>query len=124
MRCLNVIAFLCLFCGVATLNDALAEPAAALHEYVIEREIPGAGKMTPAELKAAAAKSNKVLASLGPDIKWVQSYVTGDKLYCVYQARNEEIIRKHAEVSGFPASRITAVKTVIGPDTGKPDSSH
>lgn len=90
-----------------------------LHEYVIEREIPGAGRMTPAELKAAAAKSNKVLASLGPDIKWMQSYVTGDKLYCVYQARNAEIIRRHAEISGFPANSITKVTAVIDPKTGE-----
>jgi len=90
-----------------------------LQRYVIERDIPGAGKMTPIELRDAAAKSNKVLRDLGPDIKWVQSYVTGDKLYCVYEARSADLIRRHAELSGFPANRINAVSAVIDPATAK-----
>ena len=96
-----------------------AQTAAAptLQRFVIERDIPGAGKMTLAELRAAAAKSNEVLRSLGPDIQWVQSYVTGDKLYCVYNARSAEIIQEHAAKSGFPANKVTPVATVIDPTT-------
>ena len=95
--------------------DSSSEPA--MQRYVIERDIEGAGKMTPAELQAAAAKSNAVLHDLGPDIQWVQSYVTGDKLYCVYNASSEELIRKHAAISGFPANRISRVMSVIDPTT-------
>jgi len=95
--------------------DPSAEPA--MQRYVIERDIEGAGNMTVAELQAAAAKSNAVLHDLGPDIQWVQSYVTGDKLYCVYNASSEDLIRKHAAISGFPANRISKVMTVIDPTT-------
>ena len=90
---------------------------APMRQYVIEREIPGASKMTAQELRDAAAKSNAVLHELGPDIQWVQSYVAGDKLYCIYNARSEELIVRHAQRSGFPANRITAVATVINPTT-------
>jgi len=88
-----------------------------LNQYVIERNIPGAGKMTPEQLSQAAAKSNAVLRALGPDIQWVHSYVAGDKLYCVYNAPNEEMIRTHAQRSGFPADRISRVSAVIDPTT-------
>lgn len=88
-----------------------------MQRFVIERDIPGAGKMTPEQLRDAAAKSNQVLHEMGPDIQWVQSYVTGDKLYCVYNARSESLIRDHAKRSGFPASRITQVRAVIDPTT-------
>jgi hypothetical protein len=98
--------------------DSSSEPA--MQRYVIERDIPGAGDMTAAELQAAAAKSNAVLHDLGPDIQWVQSYVTGDKLYCVYNASSEALIRKHAAISGFPASHISRVMTVIDPTTANP----
>jgi hypothetical protein len=87
--------------------------------YVIERQIPGAGKMSPAELKAAAQKSCAVLSKLGPDIQWLQSYVTADKLYCVYLAPSEEPVREHADRSGFPANSITRVATIIGPKTAE-----
>lgn len=89
-----------------------------MQTYVIERDIPGAGKMTPEQLRDAARKSNQVLDSLGPDIQWKHSYVTGDKLYCVYDAENEEVIQQHARQSGFPASRVTPVAAVIDPRTG------
>jgi len=104
---------------VLGVSSAMADtPAPApMQRYVIERVIPGAGKMTADQLRAAAAKSNKVLMELGPDIQWVQSYVTGDKLYCVYNARSEEVIKRHAERSGFPASHISAVTAVIDPTT-------
>jgi hypothetical protein len=84
-------------------------------KYVIEREIPGAGKLSPAELRSISQRSCDVLHRLGPEIQWVQSYVTDDKIYCVYIAPSEEIIREHAKQGGFPANRISAVRTVIDP---------
>jgi hypothetical protein len=92
-------------------------PAPAVQRYLIEREIPGASKMSPDELRGGAAKSNAVLRDLGPDIQWVHSYVAGDKVYCVYQAPNEALIREHAAKSGFPATRITPIAAVIDPTT-------
>ena len=88
-------------------------------KYVIEREIPGAGKMSPPELQGASQKSCSVLRNLGPQIQWVQSYVTADKLYCVYIAPNEELIREHAQQGGFPANRISEIKTMIDPTTAE-----
>ena len=88
-------------------------------KYVIEREIPGAGNMSPQDLQAVSQKSCSVLQNLGPQIQWLQSYVTGDKIYCVYIAPNEEMIREHASQGGFPANRITAIKTVIDPTTAE-----
>jgi hypothetical protein len=85
--------------------------------YLIEREIPGASQMSAEQLAGAARKSNEVLRNLGPDIQWVQSYVAGDKIYCVYTAPGEALIREHAERSGFPANRITPVAAVIDPTT-------
>ncbi len=86
-------------------------------KYLIEREIPGAGKLTAEELRGVSQKSCSVLNRLGPSIQWVQSYVTGDKVYCVYIAPNEEIIRQHAEEGGFPANRISEITAVIDPAT-------
>lgn len=88
-------------------------------KYVIEREIPGAGKMTPAELHAAAMKSVATLRELGPKIQWLQSFVTDDRLYCVYLAPDEELIKQHAARSGFPANRISAVRNLIDPTTAE-----
>ena len=88
-------------------------------KYVIEREIPGAGNMTPQDLQGASQKSCSVLRNLGPEIQWVQSYVTDDKLYCVYIAPNEELIREHAQQGGFPANRISEIKSVIDPTTAE-----
>ena len=88
-------------------------------KYVIEREIPEAGKMTPGELQSASQTSCSVLNKLGAEIQWVQSYVTGDKIYCVYIAPNEEIIEEHARESGFPANRISEIKAVIDPTTAE-----
>lgn len=85
--------------------------------YLIQRNIPGAGRMTPAELKAASEKSCSVLRKLGPEIQWVESFVSDDGITCVYIAENEELIRRHAQDSGFPADRITRVRTVIDPTT-------
>jgi hypothetical protein len=88
-------------------------------KYVIEREIPGAGKLSPAELRGISQKSCSVLGRLGPQIQLVHSYVTGDKVYCIYIAPNEEMVREHARQGGFPANRISAVKTVIDPTTAE-----
>jgi hypothetical protein len=86
-------------------------------QYVIEREIPGAGNMTGEDLQGASQKSCSVLRSLGPDIQWVHSYVTGDKIYCIYRAPSEDLLKAHAEQSGFPANSIAEVKAVIDPTT-------
>ncbi len=88
-------------------------------KYVIEREVPGAGKLTGAELKAISQKSCAVLRQMGPQIQWVESFVTDDKLYCVYVAPNAEAVREHAQRGGFPASRISEVKQVIDPTTAE-----
>jgi hypothetical protein len=88
-----------------------------MHRYIIERDIPKVGSLEREQLKEAAAKSNKALASLAPNIQWVESYVADDKTFCVYLAESEAIIRKHAEISGFPANRITEVRRTIDPTT-------
>lgn len=88
-------------------------------KYVIEREMPGSGKLSTQDLQGAAQKSCDVLRELGPEIQWVESYVTGDKLYCVYLAPNEEMIREHARRGGFPADRISKVERVIDPTTSE-----
>lgn len=103
--------------ALATVAAAAQAQAPAMQRYLIEREIPGAGKMTAEELRGGAAKSNAVLRELGPDIQWVHSYVAGDKVYCVYQAPSDALIREHAAKSGFPANRITPIATVIDPTT-------
>ena len=88
-------------------------------KYVIEREIPGAGNMSPEQLHAASQTSCGVLQKMGPQIQWQQSYVTGDKLYCIYIAPNEEMIREHARQGGFPANRISEIKAIIDPTTAE-----
>ena len=92
---------------------------AVMHTYVIERNIPGAGSFSKAKLKEISQKSNGVLKGMGPDIQWVNSYVTGDKVYCIYRAKNEDLIREHAKLGGFPADRISEVDEIISPATGK-----
>jgi hypothetical protein len=89
-----------------------------MKKYVIEREIPSIGSLTPEEYREAAAKSNQVLQQIGPEIQWVQSYVTADKMYCIYLAENEAAIERHAELSCFTATKITEVTNVIDPTTG------
>ena len=88
-------------------------------KYVIEREIPGAGKMSPDQLKAISQTSCGVLRKLGPEIQWVHSYVTDNKIYCIYNAPNEEIIREHAKQGGFPANSVAKVTTIIDPTTSE-----
>ncbi|HTR67086.1 MAG TPA: DUF4242 domain-containing protein [Terriglobales bacterium] len=88
-------------------------------KYVIEREIPGAGNLTPEQLQGISQRSCGVLSSMGPQIQWVHSYVTGDKVYCVYIAPNENMVREHARQGGFPANKISEVKSVIDPTTAE-----
>lgn len=88
-------------------------------KYVIEREIPGAGSLTADQLHAISQKSCGVLTTLGPSIQWVESYVTGDKIYCIYIAPNEDMVRQHATMGGFPANRVSEVKTIIDPTTSE-----
>ncbi len=90
-----------------------------MRKYIIERDIPAIGSAERDALRAAAQKSNDVLAKLAPDIQWVESYVAGDKTFCVYMAKDEGIIRKHAELSGFPASKITEIRKIFDPTTEK-----
>ena len=87
--------------------------------YVIEREIPGAGALNAAQLKSISQTSCTVLTEMGPKIQWIQSYVAGDKIYCIYKAENEDLIREHAKKGGFPANRITEVANIISPETAK-----
>lgn len=88
-------------------------------EFVIEREMPGAGALGPAELKGASQTSCAVLRDLGPEIQWVHSYVTDDKIYCIYRAPSADLIRQHAAQAGFPANAIAKVRTVIDPTTAE-----
>ena len=88
-------------------------------KYIIERDLPGAGKLPQAELQAISQKSCGVLQKLGPEIQWVESFVTPDKVYCVYIAPSEELIRRHAAEGGFPANRISEVKAMIDPTTAE-----
>jgi Nickel responsive protein SCO4226-like len=88
-------------------------------KYVIERELPGAGKLPPDQLQAISQKSCGVLSNLGPKIQWVHSYVTDDKIYCIYIAPNEEMVREHARQGGFPATKVSEVKTIIDPTTAE-----
>ena len=88
-------------------------------KFVIEREIPGAGKLSQAELQGIAQTSCGVLNNMGPQIQWVHSYVTGDKIYCIYNAPNEEMVREHAQQGGFPANSVARVSSIIDPTTAE-----
>jgi hypothetical protein len=88
-------------------------------KYVIERDLPGAGKLTPDELRGVSQKSCNVLSKLGPEIQWIHSYVTADKIYCIYRAPNEAMIREHAKQGGFPANKISEVSTIIEPTSAE-----
>ncbi len=93
----------------------------ALRKFIIEREIPKVGTLQREQLRGAAGKSNEALRQLAPDIQWQESYVADNKTFCVYLATDESIIRKHAEISGFPATKITEVRRMIDPSTERPD---
>ncbi len=88
-------------------------------KFLIEREIPGAGKLSSEELQGISQKSCGVLRELGPQVQWVQSYVTDDKIYCVYIAPDEEVVRKHAEMGGFPANSVSEIRAMIDPTTAE-----
>lgn len=88
-------------------------------KYLIEREIPGAGNLSAADLQGISQKSCSVLNNLGPSVQWVESYVTDDKVYCVYIAPNEDLVREHANQGGFPANRISEIRTMIDPTTAE-----
>ncbi len=90
-----------------------------MRRFVIERDIAKVGSFERAQLQAAAAKSNEVLAQLAPEIQWIHSYVAGDKTFCIYMAKDEAVIRRHAEMSGFPANKITEVSKMIDPTTAR-----
>ena len=98
-------------------NNSSTSNSTKMKTYLIERDIPNAGKLTPEQLKAISQKSCSVLRNMGPQIQWIQSYVTGDKIFCVYKAENEDLIREHAKEGGFPANVITEVATTISPAT-------
>lgn len=100
--------------------DSIRTEAAATKQntYVIEREIPGAGNLTSEDLKSISQKSNGVLSEMGSEVKWLHSYVTGDKIYCVYSSPSEELVREHAKRGGFPANSVSQVAVVIDPSTG------
>jgi hypothetical protein len=93
----------------------------ALRRFIIERDIPKVGTLERDQLREAAGKSNAALRQIGPDIQWIESYVAEDKTFCVYLAEDEAVIRKHAEISGFPATKITEVRKTIDPTTERPD---
>ncbi|HYL38423.1 MAG TPA: DUF4242 domain-containing protein [Bryobacteraceae bacterium] len=88
-----------------------------MRRYLIERDIPQVGTLERDQLRAAAKQSNDVLRQLGPDIQWIESFVAGDKTFCVYLAKDEEIIKRHAQLSGFPATKITEIRKMIDPTT-------
>lgn len=121
-----LICTIVLFAGYASVAQTTASKkvsttikTSTMKTYLIERDIPGAGKLTPEQLKAISQKSCSVLKDMGPQIQWIQSYVTGDKIFCVYKAENEELIREHAKKGGFPANKITEVSTEISPATAE-----
>lgn len=101
----------------AVTNKSNTKKQTTMKMYVIEREIPGVGQFTPEQLKSASQTSCKVLNEMGPKIEWIQSYVTGNKLYCIYRAENEELVREHARKGGFPANSISEVSGIISPAT-------
>jgi len=123
-RCL--ILAIMLLTGFATMaqtktatDNSSTTKTPVMKTYLIERDIPDAGKLTPEQLKAISQKSCSVLKDMGPQIQWIQSYVTGDKIFCVYKAENEDLIREHAKKGGFPANVITEINTTISPATAK-----
>lgn len=102
-----------------TTNHSKKATTSTMKTFLIERDIPDAGKLNPEQLKSISQKSCSVLKEMGPDIQWIQSYVTGNKIYCIYKAENEELIREHAKKGGFPANVITEISNTISPATAK-----
>ena len=123
---LNLIVAVLLFTGFTAMAQTAASSDASkttnakiMKSYLIERDIPGAGKLNAAELKGIAKTSCNVLKEMGPSIEWIQSYVAGDKIYCIYKAENADLIREHAKKGGFPANSIVEISAVISPETAK-----
>ena len=106
-------------CEMAHIKGGHSLTEQAMPKFIIEREIPGAGKLSAAELQGISQKSCGVLNNMGPQIQWVHSYVTGDKIYCVYNAPNEEMVREHAKQGGFPANTVSRVSAIIDPVTAE-----
>lgn len=102
-----------------TTNNQSTENSTEMKTYLIERDIPDAGKFTSEQLKVISQKSCNVLKEMGPDIQWIQSYITGNKIYCVYKAKNEELIKEHAAKGGFPANSIMEIGSIISPATAE-----
>jgi uncharacterized protein DUF4242 len=102
-----------------TATDSKTTKSTTMKMYLIERDIPGAGKLTAEQLKEISQKSCSVLKDMGPEIEWIQSYVTGDKIFCVYKAESADLVREHAKKGGFPANVITEIFTTISPATAK-----
>jgi hypothetical protein len=100
-------------------KNSTSSKTTTMKTYLIERDIPDAGKLSPEQLKAISQKSCSVLKEMGPQIEWIQSYVTGNKIFCVYKAENEELIREHAKKGGFPANKIMEIHTGISPATAE-----
>jgi len=122
----NLLIAILLFAGYTSMGqkamvtgDLKTVNATPMKTFLIERELPGAGKLTAAELKSIAKTSCAVLKEMGPQIQWIQSYVTGNKIYCIYKAENEDLIREHAKKGGFPANAIIEISSVISPATAK-----
>ena len=118
----NFLFAILLFTGFASMaqtatNNLKTKKTVEMKTYLIEREIPGAGKLTAEQLKAISQTSCNVLKEMGPQIQWIHSYVTGNKIYCIYKAENEELIREHAKKGGFPANTIVEVSSIISPAT-------
>lgn len=105
--------------GQQSEKNSLNTKTKIMKTYVIERELPGAGALTSGDLRGIAQKSNAVIKKIGPSIEWQHSYVTGNKLYCIYKAENEEVIRDHAKQGGFPCNSVHEVATVFGPKNGE-----
>lgn len=117
--CTPIIAILLMITITGNAQTITNTKTPVMKTYVIEREIPGVGQFTPEQLKAASQTSCTVLKEIGPKIEWVQSYVTGNKLYCIYRAENPELIKEHAKKGGFPANSISEVSGVISPATAE-----
>jgi hypothetical protein len=122
----NLFIAIMLFAGYTTMaqqtttaNNSKTKNTTEMKTYLIEREIPGAGKLTAEQLKSISQTSCTVLKEMGPNIQWIQSYVTGNKIYCIYKAENEELIREHAKKGGFPANTIVEIGSVISPATAQ-----
>jgi hypothetical protein len=120
----NSLIAILLFTGSVTMaqkanDNSKTSKTTELKTYLIEREIPGAGKLTAEQLKGISQTSCGVLKEMGSQIQWLQSYVTGNKIYCIYKAENEELIREHAKKGGFPANSIIEVPSIISPATAK-----